>query len=165
MSKTSTTPEAPKTLAAALTSLEEARAAHTVTQTELASITSRAEAAESERDSLRGQFEAATTSVDAMRAERDAALTELATAREESTRLSAERDEVTGRATRAEENVTRLERLCQVRGVDSKAAVTSVDGNPESSSTAADLRKQFAEISDPTERAKFWKANEAVMLE
>ena len=108
--------EAPRTLKAATAKLDEIRASHAELTGRLARLTG-------ERDQLKGQFEATV-------AEANAFKSELTTLRGELDAEKQARAEISDKATRAEENVARLEQLCAIRGVDSKAAVSAGAGEP-----------------------------------
>jgi|694.fasta_scaffold05301_14 hypothetical protein len=108
--------EAPRTLKAATAKLDEIRASH-------AELTGRVAQLTGERDQIKGQFEAAVTEATGFK-------NELATVRGELEAEKLARTEASEKAARAEENVTRLEQLCAIRGVDPKAAVSAGAGEP-----------------------------------
>lgn len=115
----------PKTLAEALTALASARETAKGANEAREAAESRATAAEGkvntltgERDSLKTQFESATTAATTAQAELKTAKEQLATATTEHTATK-------GQLTFATDNVTRLEKLCGLHGVDPTKAVPS----------------------------------------
>jgi chromosome segregation ATPase len=100
-----------------------------------------------ERDQLQSQFDELTTTANDLRTqlttvtgERDTARSELSTARNNLTLASA--------------NVTRLEKLCGVKGIDQKTAVPSVD----QSSAGGHVYDQWNNASG-AEKSRLWSAH------
>ena len=142
---------APKTL-----SLEEqltaARADLTAAQSSLSAITSERDTARtdlasitSERDSLRSQFDSLTTSAHQLRLD-------LTSAQSSATTLTGERDTARTDLATSQGNVTRLESLCGVKGIDPKSAVPPASPAPAASSSAADFQARLAAASTTEER-------------
>lgn len=77
-------------------------------------------AAQAENTRLEAQFTEATNTATAAIASRDKALADLAT-------MTADRDAHQTRASKAETNVTRLETLCGVKGIDPKSAIPAIE--------------------------------------
>jgi len=144
--------EAPRTLRAATAKLDEIRASHAELTGRLAQITG-------ERDQIKGQFEAAVAEATAFKSEITALRGELETEK-------VARTEASEKATRAEENVARLEQLCAIRGVDSKAAVAAGAGEP---SAAAGLDPYAAylaavEAGDKKEAQRLYANHKAAIF-
>ena len=134
--------------------LEEARTSLSELQTAQATAAADLEAARAdvtslttERDNLQSQFDALTTEATTLRADLEAARGSIST-------LTRERDTANNELTAARSNVTRLETLCGVKGVNPKAAVPVAPDGPgtDTESRIADLQARLADAS-PTEKA------------
>lgn len=112
-----------------------------------------------ERDTLRTQFEEAVTSSTQYQAELINVRKEFET--EQSARAAAEE-----RLIKANENTARLEKLCNVKGIDPTAAVPTGTESPEGVISGKDeLRRQYASIKHPTERARFYAKHKDQLLD
>jgi septal ring factor EnvC (AmiA/AmiB activator) len=158
-----TDPVTPKTLKEATAMLAERETALKASEEKLAGVeTLHAEAlkaVETERDTIRGQFDEAVANADKVGKELAAVRTELEG--EKSARTAAEE-----RAVKASENSTRLEKLCQVKGIDATAAVPIGSESPTGvAGSKEDLRRQYASLSDATERARFYAKHKDLLLD
>jgi septal ring factor EnvC (AmiA/AmiB activator) len=158
-----TDPVLPKTLKEATALLAERETALKAAEEKLAGVeTAHAEALkalETERDTIRGQFDEAVANADKVGKELAAVRTELEG--EKSARTAAEE-----RAVKASENSTRLEKLCQVKGIDATAAVPIGSESPTGvAGSKEDLRRQYASLSDATERARFYAKHKDLLLD
>jgi chromosome segregation ATPase len=133
--------------------LADAQAKLTERETQITSLTQ-------ERDSARTDLSTAKASVTSLTTERDAARNELATAKATVTSLTVERD--TARSERdskgvelqtASTNVTRLESLCNVHGIDPKDAPKVPPTKPGGETANVDaLRATLKNCTDPKEK-------------
>lgn len=101
-------------------------------------------AAQSENTRLTAQFTEATNTAAAAVATRDKALADLST-------MTADRDSHQTRASKAETNVTRLESLCGVKGIDPKQAASAIDQPDAKDKTLT--RAEFEKLT-PAAQAK-----------
>lgn len=139
----------PPTLESQLTS---ARTDLTAAQSQVSTITSERDTARAqllsittERDQLRGQFDALTTSANQLRTDLTAAQSQVGT-------LTSERDTARNSEALATANVTRLETLCNIRGVDSKQAVKVGETSAPAQSTATEWNTKLAAATTPEAR-------------
>lgn len=139
----------PPTLESQLTS---ARTDLTAAQSLVATITSERDTARSqvlsitvERDQLRSQFHALTTSANQLRIDLTAAQSQVGT-------LTNERDASRNSEALATANVTRLETLCNIRGVDSKQAVKVGEQPAPAQSTVTEWHTKLAGATTPEAR-------------
>lgn len=156
-------PVTPKTLKEATSLLAERETALKAAEEKLAGIeTAHAEslkALETERDTIRGQFDDAVANADKVGTELAAVRTEFEG--EKSARIAAEE-----RAVKASENSARLEKLCQVKGIDASAAVPTGEESPTGvAGSKEDLRRQYASLTGATERARFYAKHKDLLLD
>lgn len=154
---------APKTLKEATALLAERDTALSAAQQKLTELeTSHAEAlaaVTSERDTLRSQFDSA---VEASTKTAE----ELAAVRKEFEGEKTARTAAEERASKAEENSSRLEKLCQVKGIDPSAAVPTGTETPDGVVHGREeLRRQYAQIKDSGERARFYAKHKDSLLD
>lgn len=140
--------------------LTQARADLAAAQGQVSSITaerdtatSRVTAVTAERDTLQGQFDSLTTSANELR-------TQLSTAQGQVTSLTVERDGLNAQLTSANTNVSRLEKLCGVKGVDPKSSVPAID-EPAAEVGEAQWIERYNSAKTPQDRAKVVDAMEA----
>lgn len=129
--------ETPRTLKAAIVLLGETRAS-------VADLTGKLAAISGERDQIKGQFDALAAEATQLKGEITRITGEIDT-------LTASRDEQESRAVAAEGNVSRLEKLCGVRGVDPKAAASS--GSESPSAVESDPYASYCEAVEAGDKA------------
>lgn len=107
-----------------------------------------------ERDSLRSQFDALTAESTKLRSD-------LTTAQATISTLTVERDTARQQHTVSEGNVSRLEALCNIKGIDSKQAVPPAS-QPDALSES-DFATRISAAKSPAERAKIASEFEAAV--
>jgi chromosome segregation ATPase len=160
------TPAAPRTLAEALTALAAAQAAQATAASESATAQASVTSITAERDQIKAQFETATAAATAANTERDQARAELATAQASIGALTTDLAAANAAHAKASENVSRLEKLCGLKGIDPKAAVSSVESSEAASGDGAALAQQWADLRASgkfIEAAEFRKANQVAL--
>ena len=101
----------------------------------------------SDKTKLDGQFNAANTEANRLKGE----LGTMTTSRDtEKTRADSEKS----RADRADGNVTRLESLCQLRGLDPNTVVPPVSASKTFDDERAELVSQLDTVTDPLKRGE-----------
>ncbi len=120
----------------------------------VASLTTERDTARSERDNLQTQFNVATAAATTANTERD-------TARGQVTGLTTERDTARNERDTARSNVSRLETLCGVKGVDHRAVPPALAENGDGGAGT----HVFDQWSNATGAAKttLWRANHAAI--
>jgi DNA repair exonuclease SbcCD ATPase subunit len=154
-------PEKPKTLAEAHTRLTDlegkvSAAEQRATDAEAKAETEkqRAERAEADLQSANSQFESATQAAEAAKAE-------LATATATIGTITGERDTAKADLGKAQANITRLEKLCGLKGIDPSQAAEDI-GEHSSTSDLDGLRAQLAAEKDPVRRYELAKQARAL---
>lgn len=99
-----------------------------------------------ERDNLQSQYTALNNTATQLRADLTAAQGQIST-------LTGERDQARGSLTTAQSNITRLEGLCNLRGIDPNAALPP-ENTPPPASSAADFTKRIAEAKSQEDKDK-----------
>ncbi len=97
-----------------------------------------------ERDNLKAQFDQATTSAESLRKE-------LADANSKVTSITVERDAAQKSLNSTNENVTRLEKLCSLRGIDPKSAVPP-EGEPQNPTSTSEFQAKLASAKSQEDR-------------
>ena len=117
------------------------------------------DAATSARDTAISERDAAISARDAATAERDSAIGERDAASSARDTATAERDTAIGERDTARANVTRLEALCDLRGIDRNAAVPAAQA-PDNSDT--DLLARYQALAG-RDKTAFFRANRAAL--
>ena len=100
----------------------------------------------SERDNLKSQFDDATSTAAGLRTDLDAANGKI-------TSITSERDQARKDLDSATANISRLEKLCSLKGIDPKAAVTP-DTTPDAPKSAAEFQTALSNCKTQAERDK-----------
>jgi chromosome segregation ATPase len=143
--------------------LAEVTASLTEAQATLSALTAERDTAQAdllkatgERDALQAQFDALTATATQTKDDLLASRAAVAT-------LTTERDGLTSDLATSKANITRLEALCGIKGIDSKSAVPP-DNNPEPVSQA-DFEAQIKSAKTPAERAAIASKFEAAVAQ
>lgn len=104
-----------------------------------------------ERDQLKQQFTAATE-------EATTAKNDLVTAKATITTLTTEKTDLSAKLNASNENVTRLEKLCKLKGVNPKDAVTNDDPETDGGDERQQLLAALSAATTPEARGKAAKA-------
>lgn len=138
-------------LTAARSELATANASLATANASVTSLTAERDSARSERDQLQSQFNELTTTANQLR-------TDLAAANASVASLTTERDGLKSTLTTANANVTRLEALCGVKGLDPKASIPSVPEAAGAPKSEAEFTRAVASAKD---NASTWSALES----
>jgi hypothetical protein len=148
-------PQEPKTLAAARELLATERAAHAAA---LATAEAATAAAVAERDALQAQFDAATTAAAEANQRVEALTADLTAAQADVARITADLATSDQNLTTATGNVTRLEALCGVRGIDPAAAIPVIPSANSTPDPVAEYRAA-CEAKDWKRASEIYSAN------
>jgi chromosome segregation ATPase len=145
--------------------LTEAQSALTAEQDRVTSLTSERDTArndlttaQAEVTRLTGQFNALTDTATKAAADVTRLTSELST-------VTADRDATKGKLTTAEGNVSRLEKLCNLNGVDPAQAVPSQSAKPGDKLSIAQWDAKLRAAKTPFEKAEITKAFEKAAAE
>lgn len=148
----SATDAEPKTLA-------DAKAALTKAQADAKSAKDALAAVEKERDDAKATATDAKAAADKVAGqfaelEKTAAQTakDLATAQATIKQTALERDAAQGKLVTAEQNITRLESLCGVKGIDPKSAVTTESNEAPKRVSTAEMQRRYDAAKSDSER-------------
>lgn len=147
-------PSLEKQLATAQSDLSAAQASVTSLTSERDKALGDVTSLTTERDNLRSQFDALTTEATKLRSD-------LSTAQASISTLTVERDTARQQHTVSEGNVSRLEALCNIKGIDSKQAVPPAS-QPEALSEAG-FAARISAAKSPADRAKIASEFEAAV--
>lgn len=154
---TASAPE-PKTLAEAQTRISDLQGQLATANETAQAATSRAETAEAEQRRIQGIADASAKAATQEKEKREKAEADLATAQQRITTVTGERDKVQADLSREQGYASQLENLCQVKGIDPKAAVASGGANtPENApgkKTLAEYHKAINDAKTPAEQNK-----------
>lgn len=152
--------EKPKTLAAALERVTSFESEAVVAKQNLEAAEARATKAEADHKQAASQLEAAIEAGKSANEARDKALADLGAANVTIGNLNTEIATVKGDLSKANTNVSRLEGLCSVKGIDPSAAIPS-EGSDVSSADEAIYQKW--EKLNGAEKTKFFRANKEAL--
>jgi hypothetical protein len=102
-------------------------------------------ASKAENVRLQGQFDAATSTATGIQATLDGVKGELATAQGTIQTLTSEREGFKSQLSQAQGNITRLESLCQLKGIDPSSAVPAVTALAASMTTVEEWNTKIAQ--------------------
>jgi len=126
----------------------------------MASMTSERDALVSERDGLISERDTVKGQFDALSAEATTLRTDLTSARESITALTTERDTANGSLSIATENVSRLEKLCGVKGIDPKNAIAPGEQGEQASDKESRITALQEKLPTASATEKFRIAGE-----
>lgn len=123
-------------------------------EVKLAAVTAELETARNETIAIKAQFDVAATEATAAKSEVGRLTNELSGAQKTITEINAKLAE-------SGTNIDRLETLCQLKGIDPKAAIAP--NNDPQDQSPEDLVATMQAIKDPNERTNFYRNNRAAI--
>jgi len=145
----------PKTLAEATTALDKANADLATANASITTITEERDQARADVGRLQGQFDAATAAANEANQQRDQARAELQTAQTAIQGLTTERDTARADLGKANTSISRLEKLCGIKGIDPNAAAPNIGdeatGDDKEAKITA-IQQQMAAEKDPKKK-------------